>query len=100
MQDALLDQLCALARIQLDAAERGDFKAKFEGLLDFVERVQTYSSAGTGASAGEPSPDSSVLGMQGELTPRRDVPVDFEWPAGTVHDYRVPQVIAFSEDAG
>ena len=42
---------------------------------------------------------SSELGMHGELTARRDVAVDFEWPAGTVHSYRVPQVIAFGEEA-
>jgi Asp-tRNA(Asn)/Glu-tRNA(Gln) amidotransferase C subunit len=91
MQDALLDQLCALARIQLNAGEREDFKAKFEGLLAFVEQVQTYAAAGEEVH-------SSELGMHGELTPRRDVPVEFEWPARTVHDYRVPQVIAFGED--
>jgi len=93
MQDALLDQLCALSRIRLSPGERADFKAKFEGLLDFVERVQTYAAAGEDVQ-------SSELGMHGELTPRLDIPVDFEWPAGTVHDYRVPQVIAFGEDEG
>jgi aspartyl/glutamyl-tRNA(Asn/Gln) amidotransferase C subunit len=92
MQDALLNQLCALARIELSPAERDDFKAKFEGLLDFVEQVQTYAAQGEDVQSGE-------LGMHGELTPRRDVAVDFEWPAGITHDYRVPQVIAFGEDA-
>ena len=29
MQDALLDQLCALSRIRLSPGERADFKAKF-----------------------------------------------------------------------
>ena len=88
MQDTLLDQLCALARIELSPGERDDFKAKFEGLLAFVEQVQSYQS----------SDPSGSLAMHDTLVPRRDIPVDFEWPAGTVHDYRVPQVIAFGED--
>ncbi|HEX6362577.1 MAG TPA: hypothetical protein VFZ93_06470 [Albitalea sp.] len=92
MDDALLDQLCALARIELSAAERDDFRAKFERLLDFVEVVQTYAA----------SDDQLPLSMLEQLEPRRDTPQQFEWPAGTVHDYRVPQVIAFGgdEDAG
>jgi Asp-tRNA(Asn)/Glu-tRNA(Gln) amidotransferase C subunit len=92
MEDALLDQLCSLARLELSADERGDFKAKFERLLGFVEQVQSYESD-SGAEAG-----ATGLAMHDELTPRRDVPVQFEWPASTVHDYRVPQVIAFGED--
>ncbi len=90
MEDALLDQLCSLARLELSDAERGDFKLKFERLLGFVEQVQSYESpAGEDAEAG--------LAMHGELEPRRDVPLQFEWPHGTVHDYRVPQVIDFGE---
>jgi len=94
MQDALLDQLCGLARIELTADERGDFKAKFEGLLAFVEQVQTYAARETG------DPSAPPLVFVDQLVPRKDVAERFEWPAGTRHDYRVPQVIAFSEDEG
>jgi Asp-tRNA(Asn)/Glu-tRNA(Gln) amidotransferase C subunit len=104
MEDTLLDQLCGLARLELAADERGDFKAKFERLLGFVEQVQTYGGAGIPArqdpQAGMPAPPSESLAMHDELELRRDVPQPFEWPAGFVHNYRVPQVIAFSEDEG
>jgi Asp-tRNA(Asn)/Glu-tRNA(Gln) amidotransferase C subunit len=92
MDAALLDQLCALARIELSPEERDDFRAKFESLLGFVEVVQSYAG----------SDDQAPLAMLDQLEPRRDVAVQFEWPAGTFHYYRVPQVIAFTndEDAG
>jgi Asp-tRNA(Asn)/Glu-tRNA(Gln) amidotransferase C subunit len=83
MEAELLENLCGLARLRLDEAEKTAFAAKFGRLLEFVEHVQ-------GAEFDDPPvTDSQVLEL------RRDIELDFEWPAGWKHDYRVPKVIDF-----
>jgi aspartyl/glutamyl-tRNA(Asn/Gln) amidotransferase C subunit len=81
----LLENLCALARLRLDAEEKEAFASKFERLLGFVEQVQATSVPG---DAGE-AHDTPILDL------RRDIETDFGWPASWRHDYRVPKVIDF-----
>ncbi len=83
-RDHLL-HLCALARLDLAESEREAFEAKFNSMLNFTQKVLAYEPQ----SGGEP------LTLIEKLELRRDVPVDFEWPAGCQHDYRVPMVIDF-----
>jgi Asp-tRNA(Asn)/Glu-tRNA(Gln) amidotransferase C subunit len=85
MDRALLGTLCELSRLRLDAAEADAFAQKFEGLLHFVERVQSY----------EPQSSAPPLTAGSHVELRKDVEAPFPWPAGTVHDYRVPKVIDF-----
>lgn len=83
MEAGVLVNLCGLARLRLDDAEKEAFAAKFERLLGFVEHVQTAELDDVSVT------DSTVLDL------RRDITQDFNWPAGSQHDYRVPKVIDF-----
>ena len=87
MEARTLEELCALARLDLTDQERSDFLLKFEGLLAFVDAVQRYAS----------SPATHDLALVEELDLRRDIVAPFEWPVGTSHNYRVPQIIDFEE---
>lgn len=71
-----------LAKLELSTEEEVDFSAKFDRLLAFVEQVKSFDAVRDGK-----------LSALARLDLRRDNPVVFEWPEGTRHDYRVPQVI-------
>jgi aspartyl/glutamyl-tRNA(Asn/Gln) amidotransferase C subunit len=83
MEAELLENLCGLARLRLDAAEKEAFAAKFERLLGFVELVQATELKDV------PVVDAAVLEL------RRDIEQDFSWSTGWKRDYRVPKVIDF-----
>lgn len=85
MERDTLEALCGLARLRLDTAETEAFQQKFEGLLNFVERIREYE-----AQSEEPP-----LTTGSRLEPRPDAPQRFAWPQGTQHEFRVPKIINF-----
>jgi Asp-tRNA(Asn)/Glu-tRNA(Gln) amidotransferase C subunit len=81
----MLEELCGLARLRLDAAEAEAFSAKFAGLLDFVETIREY----------EPRSTDPPLAPANPLQLRKDTARDFAWQPGLLHSYQVPRVIDF-----
>ena len=81
--------LCQLARLELTDREAGEFEAKFQRLLGFVEKLLEYTPVSTGAP----------MTLADKLELRRDFIEPFEWPEDTVHNYRVPAVIDFEGDS-
>lgn len=85
-----LIHLCTLARLKLTEGEIEAFETKFNSMLNFTQTVLSY----------EPQSGGPPLTLIDSLEPRRDLPGDCEWPAGTVHDYRVPRIIAGADGGG
>ena len=85
MDRRTFDHLCDLARLQLSDDEFVEFERKFQKLLGFVDKVQSY----------EPQSEGPPLVMKQKVDLRRDTPETMPWPEGTAHDYRVPQIIDF-----
>lgn len=88
MDRAAFNHLCILARLELEPAEYTEFEAKFERLLEFVDKVQAYTPVTTGPPM--------TLAERVDL--RRDASAPFDWPEGCVHDYHVPAIIDFEGD--
>jgi aspartyl/glutamyl-tRNA(Asn/Gln) amidotransferase C subunit len=78
--------LCNLARLKLAETDIEAFEAKFGSMLDFVHKMMAYQPDGSGPP----------LTLIEELELRPDQPRDFDWPAGTTHEYRVPRIINFA----
>lgn len=87
MDHKLFLHLCELARLRLDEREMKDFEQKFSRMLEMVDSLAQW----------EPE-DSKLASVEGGLELRPDRPESYEWPEGTVHDYRVPTIIDFEGD--
>ncbi|MCB1220926.1 MAG: hypothetical protein H7A35_12330 [Planctomycetales bacterium] len=87
MDHDLFLHLCGLARLRLDEREAADFERKFNSMLKMVDSLNQW----------EPQ-DSKLAGIDGGLQLRPDKVVEYVWPEGTVHDYRVPTIIDFEGD--
>ena len=85
MDRQLFSHLCELARLELSEQEAGEFEHKFARLLGFVEQVQAYT----------PQTEGPPLTLKERVDLRPDTAAGFDWPEGTPHDYRVPQIIDF-----
>lgn len=85
MDHDLFEHLCGLARLRLDEAEVQEFEAKFARLLEMVDSLSTWEAQDSAAADGQ---------MSG-LKLRQDVAVDYVWPEGTQHVYKVPMIIDF-----
>lgn len=81
--------LCQLARLELTDHEVGEFEAKFQRLLGFVDKLLEYAPESTG----------TPMTLADKVELRRDNVEPFDWPEDMVHDYRVPQVIDFEGDS-
>ncbi|MEZ5339763.1 MAG: hypothetical protein R3F46_16065 [bacterium] len=84
MDHELFMHLCNLARLRLDERETADFERKFASMLAMVDSLSRWEPA-----------DAGLAGVDGGLQLRPDSVRDYEWPEGTVHDYRVPMIIDF-----
>jgi len=89
MEHQLFEHLCELARLELREDEREEFERKFERLVGFVEHIQAYS----------PQTGQPPLTLVEKVELRRDTVSRFEWPGEVDHEYHVPQIIDFSEEA-
>lgn len=85
MDRQTFEHLCTLARLQMSDTEIAEFERKFKSMLQFVEQTQAYT----------PESDAPPLVLKTMVELRRDTIRTFEWPDGTVHDYRVPKIIDF-----
>ena len=89
MDHELFMHLCGLASLRLDETEVQEFEAKFKRMLEMVDSLAAWEAQDSAA-------DSRLTHG---LTLRTDIPVDYVWPQGTVHDYRVPMIIDFEGDS-
>lgn len=92
VNDALIDKLAHLSRLQFDAAEKEQIKEKLQRMIHFVEKLNELDTTGV-----EPllhmSPNSNVLRedeLQGSIS--REAGLS-NAPVKDDHFFKVPKVI-------